>query len=222
MAMENKKTIFFDWDGTLYSKEVSQRANTSRFDFFKVQVDKDELIEQQHNNYNDHYALVQSLIGSALNLKDYDNIRMYQAVIFGGYYNLIVKENPESYLLVDLNKLKELKEKHNLEFVIVTSLWKGTIEGALNALNKDKIFDRVYALDVDLKGTKKDNIAQAIKDKPENTPIAMIGDRGDDLEAGKYNNLKTIFCNYGHGNVEETTITINKPEELIDAIERLV
>lgn len=217
-----QKIIFFDWDGTLYSKEVSQIANVKRTEMFSKDFDKKKLLELQHSNSNNHYGFIRDIIEESQNLKDNNNIKTFQAVIFGFFYNKIVKENPEKYKLVDFLELEKLKTKYNLKFVIITSLWIGTFEGALNVLNKNNLFDEIYALDVTLTGTKTDKIKEAIKNNPDSIPFAMIGDRGDDIEAGIENNLKTIFCGYGYGDVNNADITIKEPQEMIGVIEKLL
>ena len=48
----------------------------------------------------------------------------------------------------------------------------------------------------------KNEILRSIKNRYE-TDIAIVGDRFQDIEAGKDNNILTIGCSYGYGSASE-------------------
>lgn len=219
---KQKKIIYFDWDGTLYSKQVSENANFLRTNLIEKSVKKEEIIKLQQNNFNDHYKYVQNLIKENLNIDNILEVKQIQAVLYGFFYNKIVSENPRKYCLIDFEKLKKFKQENDFEFVIVTSLWSGTFRGAFNLLNLNNLFDRIYSVDVNLNGTKQEFIKKDILKNKNSIPKIMVGDREDDILAGKNNNLKTIFCNFGHGNSKIANITINQPNKLFDAILKLI
>ncbi len=219
--MKNK-IIFFDWDGTLQSKEVSEQANVSRTKFYSKDLSEKEIIKLQHNQNNDHYAVVQDFIRERLSLVNISEIKIFQAVFFSYFYLNYVKENKDKVLLFDIIKLRELKKRYNLKFVIITSLYEATINASLRIHGIEDLFDGVYGCPVDLSSTKVDNLKEAIS-KVEGEPICMIGDRGEDIEAGKEFGLKTIYCNYGHG-IDScgADIVIEDSNKLIEAINGLV
>jgi phosphoglycolate phosphatase-like HAD superfamily hydrolase len=109
-----------------------------------------------------------------------------------------------------------------LKFVIVTSLYEATIKAVLRILKLEDLFD-VFGCDVTLKEKKTENLKRALNkynEKKDYKPLLMIGDRGEDIEAGKEFSLNTIYCDYGHGDSDfSADFIIKSPEELIKTIE---
>ncbi len=222
--MEKQKVIFFDWDGVLQSTKVSEYANVKRTQLFTENISKEEIIKLQHNSHNNHYKFVQEIMKQKLPIKNLSELKIFQGVLFGAFYIMYTNDNKDSILLINKEKLKQLKEKHNLKFVIVTSLYEVTMKTTLEIHNLQDTFD-VFGCDVDLGTSKLENMQEAYKKyNPEQyEPIAMIGDRGEDIEAGKHFNLKTIYCNYGHGDHHfDADYTIEKPEELLPIIKEII
>ncbi|MEC8220456.1 MAG: HAD hydrolase-like protein [Nanoarchaeota archaeon] len=214
------KILFFDWDGTLCSKRVSEEANILRTQMFEPSLEKEELIKLQHNNNNNHYALVQSYIASYLGVNEPSSsyVKSIQANVFCTHYiHSIAKKD----LLFDVDELKQFKQKHNVKIVIVTSLWEGGINLSLDKLGIRDIFDGVYGCPHDLSTTKQENLEKAISEV-EGEPFLMSGDRGEDIDAGVACNLKTLFCNYGHGFVENADFSIEESEELLPMLEKII
>ncbi len=213
-----EKIIFFDWDGTLCSTRVSEQANVKRTQFFNSQLTEKELIKLQHNNNNNHYKLIQEIISSKLGVEIPEVTKTIQAILFGNFY---IQEFRKEDLLFNVEEFKKFKEKNNLKFVIATSLWEGAIKASLKKANIENLFDGVYACPPDLSTNKLQNLERAIKNTP-GTPLVMIGDRGEDINAGKEFNLSTIFCNYGHGQIENATYCIESPKELLGVTKKLI
>jgi phosphoglycolate phosphatase-like HAD superfamily hydrolase len=217
------KTIFFDWDGTLYSKEASQKANIERLRMIcGDSFDEQEMIDAQHNNNNDHYAVVRQMISDALGITNPQHLKEIQGSAFAIAYLKIINDKPQRYTLVDFEKLRELKKKYNLKFVIVTSLYNGTIGGVLNKLGAGDLFDGVYGCNVDLGTNKFQNLQKALEDYKDKNPLLMAGDRGEDIDAGARCGLKTVFCSYGHGQVDNADYTIDDPEDFIGVLTEIV
>lgn len=219
--MNDKKIIFFDWDGTLCSKLISQNANLKRTKFFESNLNDDEIINAMHNNNNNHYEHVQETIVKKTGVNDQTTTKVLQVSFFTYFYFEILNDIGEKSLLFDVENFKKFKEENNLKFVIVTSLYEKNITGSLEILGLRNFFDGVFGSTIDLSRTKLDNLNLAIK-KIKGIPLAMVGDRGEDIESGKINNLKTIFCDYGHGDVSNSDIKIEEPEELQNAIKSLL
>ncbi len=115
---------------------------------------------------------------------------------------------------------QNFKKKYNLKFVIVTSLYEGIIKGALEKLSLEKVFDEIYSCDESLSNKKVDNLRQAIQDNIENTSLFIVGDRAEDIDAGINNNLETIFCSYGHGDLNYATYNVNSFDEIYNIINK--
>lgn len=218
------KVVFFDWDGTLCSKEVSQEANVKRTQFFNPKMSRDEIVQGQHNNNNEHYLSVREQIKNNVGDIGEDYVRTFQATIFGYYYVKTIHESDQDYFLFNRDMLEELKKRFNVEYVIVTSLYEGSINGALKNMDLDSMFDGVYACPTDLSTDKMDNLARAVKDYTEigYKPVAMLGDRGEDIDAGNYHGLDTIFCNYGHGDVENANYIAHNTEDTLKYLKEIL
>lgn len=214
-----KNVIYFDWDGTLCSSKISQEANTLRNQFLGSDLSKEELEKMMFNNHNNHYGFVQDLIKKEIGVSNQKTIRTLQAMFFCYFYLKsldIINEN----ILFNLNELLKFKEENNLKFVIVTSLYEGIIKGALEKLKLDEVFDEVYSCDESLSNKKVDNLRLAIKNNIDNKSLFMIGDRAEDIDAGVENNIETIFCSYGHGDLDYATYSINSFNEIYEIIEK--
>ncbi len=214
------KILFFDWDGTLCSKRVSEEANVLRTQMFESSIERSKIIELQHNNNNNHYALVQSYIASYLGIDNSSSsyIKSIQATVFCMHY---VHSISQKDLLFNVEELKQFREKHDLSIVIVTSLWEGAIDLSLKKLGIEDLFDGIYGCPHDLSTNKLDNLKRAILEVT-GEPLLMSGDRGEDIDAGIACNLKTLFCNYGHGSVEHADYTIEEPKKLFSVVEKII
>ena len=218
------KTIFFDFDGTLISKRVSILANKKRTQFFSKNFDKKNLEKIQRKSDN-HYSIVQNIIRKSLNLDfDMEELVSIQGTFFSYFYIKTIERNLEKYLVVDFKKLKKLKKKYNLKFVIATSLIKPTIYGALNVLKQKDLFDDVFYCDIFLKKTKKDIVNIAFEKYKKYNPILMCGDKIDDIKAGNNIRVKTIqtFFDKKDDKIKEADFIVKTSNELIEKIESTV
>ena len=218
------KTIFFDFDGNLISKKVSILANKKRTQFFSKNFDKKNLEKIQRKSDN-HYSIVQNIIKKNLNLdSDMEELALIQAAFFSYFYIKTIEKNPEKYLVVDFKKLKKLKKKYNLKFVITTSLIKPTIYGALNVLKQKDLFDDVFYCDIFLKKTKKDIVNIAFEKYKKHNPILMCGDKLDDIKAGGSIGVKTIQTLFDKKDekIKEADFIVKSSNELIEKIENFV
>ena len=218
------KTIFFNINGTLISKKVSILANKKRTEFFSKDFDKKKLEKIQRKSDN-HYSIVQSIIRKSLNLdSDMEELALIQAAFFSYFYIKTIEKNPEKYLVVDFKKLKKLKKKYNLKFVITTGVIKPTIYGALNVLKQKDLFDDVFYCDVFLKKKTKDILKSAFDKYKKYNPILMCGDKPDDIVQGKKIGLKTIqtFFDKKDERIKEADFIVKSSNELIEKIENIV
>lgn len=211
--------IFFDWDGTLCTSKISQNANVMRTQFFESQLSEKELVDMMHNENNDHYSYVQEMIANSVGISDETTIKTLQVMFFTYFYLKDAQKNPEN-ILFDKDVFKKFKEKYDLKYVIVTSLYLGNIKGVLELLDLEDLFDGIYANNEKYTLTKEGNLKQAISDFSNDTALFMVGDRGEDVDSGIKNNLETIYCSYGHGSVTYATYNINSFDEIYNIIEK--
>ena len=218
-----ERIIFFDWDGTIVSTKISERANFERSKVLLGEDRAEESLNLQRGNGENHYEMIQRILNEITGIDDLDDIKRMQVYFFSFFYLKYFRDNPSEYLIADLEKLKELKEKYNLKFIVITRLYKGIIEGCLKKIDlKKDIFDDYWGIESNLRGEKIDFISDAMKKYSDCEPVMMIGDKEDDIMPGKHHNLKTIFCHYGHGKASGADVEISEPEELVGAIESLL
>ena len=111
--------------------------------------------------------------------------------------------------------MNELKKKYKL--IIATNLRGDTIKYVLEKIGCN-LFDELYGNSYDLKFTKTELVKLACE---KNDCIFMIGDREDDINAGKANGLKTIMVKWGYAinhNKNGADYLVHKPNELLDII----
>ena len=218
-----QKIIFFDWDGTLASTKISEKANLERSKVLLGEENAEKSLNLMRNNGENHYELIQRILKEITGIEDLNEIKRMQVYMFAFFYLKFFREEPLSYMLADLEKLKYLKAKYNLKFVIITRLFKEIIGGCLKSIDsKKEIFDDYFGVENNLSGEKVDFISSAIAKYPECEPFMMIGDKEDDIYPGKYHGLKTIFCDYGHGKSDGADVSVKNADEMVLSIEKLL
>ncbi|MBR9676251.1 HAD family hydrolase [Candidatus Woesearchaeota archaeon] len=208
------KTILFDWDGTIAKKEVATKAAMRRGESLGITYGMGELHEKQktHSHYKDAKKAIKSYVGEL----DEDIITQLMTNFFQYHYLGVVREAPEEVFYKDiLSVLEKLREKYKL--VIVSTIRHDIIRPVLKQLNYD-LFSEVFANNPELEHSKEELVRQALE---KHDATFMVGDREEDIEAGKKHGLKTVLVDWGYAqNLKEAKADykITKPEELLGII----
>jgi len=121
-------------------------------------------------------------------------------------------------LYPDVRKLlTELSEKYSL--FIVSNCLSGYIENFLEQHQLEHLFTD-YECSGNTGKPKAENIGMIINRNQLKNPI-YVGDTIGDFEAANKNEIPFIYAEYGFGEVEETSYTINHFRQIEDVIEAI-
>lgn len=114
--------------------------------------------------------------------------------------------------------LKELKSKHKLKYAIASTIRQDIVEPSLELVKTRDLFDYVYGNTPDLIYSKQDNVNK-LKNK---NPILIVGDRKEDIDAGKHIGIKTAFASWGTEDSIKADFILNSPKDLKNIIQKLI
>ncbi|MBI4146655.1 HAD family hydrolase [Candidatus Woesearchaeota archaeon] len=209
--------IVFDWDGTLVHKEIAEEASERRGKTLGISFAAGQL--GQLLKTNGHYQHNKEAIEQYTGIKDEKLKTSIMTSIFQYHYLGVCNEKKLNVFYPGiLQTLTELK-KQGARLTIATGLRQDIIEPALQLLGID-LFDKVYGNTPDLAFSKEQLVKKALTECGE--IHLMVGDRKEDLEAGKAVKAKTAHAIWGHGTEDCRTLAdymLRKPEDLLTALE---
>lgn len=208
------KTIFFDYDGTLHNSiKIYAPAFKKAYDFLienklaKARIWKEEEISYWlgYNSEEMWKAFMPNLsaelrktcseiIGNEMKLQ----IESGKPLLYEGALETLLYLKDKGYILVFISNCRiYYKDSHNKLFGL-----------------DDYFYDLICSEEYDY--IPKYEILKKVKNKyPEH--MVIIGDRDQDIEAGKRNDIYTIGCKYGfalEGELDKADIIIGGIEEL--------
>lgn len=198
--INNVKTIFFDYDGTLHNSiKIYTPALNKAYQFLVEQgltEDKiwndDELIPWLGYNSKEMWKLFMPQLGEEMHLKASKivgkemvrQVEIGNAKLYEGALELLEYLKNRGYSLVFISNCNTYyKELHKSHF------------------NLGRYFDRMIGSQ-EYDYIPKSEILKKIKDDYQ-PDMCIIGDREHDIQAGYENGIKTIGCLYGYGTEEE-------------------
>lgn len=214
IQFNNIKTIFFDYDGTLHNSiNIYAPAFRKAYDFLVKEGFADK---REWSNDEISYWLgfnPQSMWKTFMpNLRD--DIKEKCSSIISQEMKLLIEEGKPILYDGALETLKYLKDKgYHLVFISNCKVYYK--EWHRKLFDLDRYFERLICSD-EFDFIPKHEILKIIKDDyPKD--MVIIGDRKQDIEAGKKNNIYTIGCSYGYaqdGELEEADLIIDSIREL--------
>ncbi|MCM8711640.1 HAD family hydrolase [Clostridium sp. SYSU_GA19001] len=215
MRLNNINTIFFDYDGTLHnSVKIYAPAFRKAYEFL---VKEGLAEEKEWSDKEISYFL-------GFNAQDMwkifmpnlsDELREKCSSIIGTEMKLLIEKGKPILYEGALETLGYLKNKgYHLVFISNCNIYYKECHSKLFKL--DRYFETlICSHEYDF--IPKYEILKAIKN---NYPYDMVivGDRKQDIEAGRKNNIYTIGCTYGFaldGELAEADILIDSIKELI-------
>ncbi|QAA34788.1 HAD family hydrolase [Clostridium manihotivorum] len=214
LKFEKIKTIFFDYDGTLHNSiKIYGPAFRKAYDFL---IENGYAEERQWTDREISYWL-------GFNPSDMwrefmpslsDNIRdKASKIIAGEMKSLIESGKPELYEGA-IETLEYLKDKHiKLVFISNCKIYYRDCHEKL--FNLDNYFEEL-ACSEEYDYIPKYEILNIIK-KSYPKEMVIVGDRKQDIEAGRKNRIFTIGCSYGFGlpgELDDADIIINDISDL--------
>jgi phosphoglycolate phosphatase len=211
---KNIKTIFFDYDGTLHNS-INIYAPAFR-KAYKFLVNQGLAENREWSDKEISYWLgfnPQEMWNSFMPNRG-EELRKRCSNLIGEEMAAQIEQGKPALYEGALETLQYLKDKgYHLVFI---SNCKAYYRECHNKLFKlDKYFEDLVCSD-DYNFIPKSDILKVIK---HNYPKDMIivGDRRQDIEAGKKNNIYTIGCSYGfalEGELDDADMFINNIQEL--------
>lgn len=200
MKRENIRTIIFDLDGTLFQTE--KLAIPAFYDTIK-RLKEEEL----YNGDMPSEEHLKSQFGKV-------NDEIWPDVLPGASKEVIEKANEymEYYELTRLKKgqgnpypgvTRTLKALHNhgYRLCIASNGGKNYVHGVAE-FHFPGLFTEVYSAGGQQTETKVDMV-KIIKERFDDGPMVMVGDRSSDIAAGKENGFYSIGCTYGFSSEDE-------------------
>lgn len=212
-----KMLIIFDWDGTLVKTDVANKAAIKRLNNLGKDVTKEYIKKAQETHA--HYNLTKEAISNYTGIKDQRVLTIIMTNLFQLHYLAVVNEMKEKIFYKDIIPiLKKLKQKYKLKYAIASTIRQDIIEPTLELVDVKDLFDYVYGNTPDLINTKQDNVNK-LKNK---NPILIVGDRKEDIDAGKHIGIKTAFASWGTEGSAKADFILNSPKDLKNTIQKLI
>ena len=214
--------IIFDWDGTLIKNQVANEAAIRRLKTLGVNVTREWIREAQKNQ--SHYKVTKEAISKYIGITDDKLLTTVMVNLFQLHYLGVLNDIGEDALFLDfIQMIRIAKEKYKLKFALISTLYEGIILPALDKFNLKDLFDYVFANSNDLQYKKADLINKIPKSEE---AILIVGDRKEDMEAGRALNIKTAFVVWGQEDYREfedlADFIIQEPEDIKVIIDSLV
>ncbi len=206
--------IAFDWDGTIAKKEVVEEANIRRCKTLDISIPLEKMREMQKTHA--HYEINKEAIRKYTGVTDERIQTIIMTNLFHLHYLGVVNEWKHKIFYEGMeDTIKKLK-KQGVTMSIVTTLRADIIEPTLEMLGMRNLFGKVYGNTPDLIYKKEDLLRQALTDCGE--VHLMIGDREEDMLAGRAVKAKTAFAGWGHGELKDKKLAdavLKSPEDLL-------
>ncbi len=198
--------IAFDWDGTIAKKELVEEANIRRCKTLDISIPLEKMREMQKTHA--HYEINKEAIRKYTGVTDERMQTIIMTNLFHLHYLGVVNEWKHKIFYSGMEDVIEKLKKQNVTMSIVTTLRTDIIEPTLEMFGMQKTFKKVYGNTPDLIYSKEQLLRQALTDCGQ--VHLMIGDREEDMKAGRAVKAKTAFAGWGHGEL--------KDKKLADAI----
>ncbi|MDO8627160.1 MAG: HAD hydrolase-like protein [Candidatus Diapherotrites archaeon] len=213
--------IVFDWDGTIVSKKVSNEAALRICRTIGLKVTRSWMYTAQKTFA--HYPVTKKAIQAYTGISDNIMQTKFMTMLFAFHYMAVTNELREKSVHKNFfHVLRRIKKKFpGIKFSIATALTQDIIENSLKVLRVRKLFHKVYADTPDLRFSKKQLLEKALTECKE--VHIMVGDRSEDIQAGKHVGAKTIATSWGQHDhkILGADYVIHKPDELIKIVEEL-
>ncbi len=116
--------------------------------------------------------------------------------------------------------LQELRARKKL-LVLMTNSGEKYLHAIAGSFGYEKLFHRLYH--VDLYGLQSERITHALRAfRLNGTPLAVVGDKAEDMRTGRKHNATTVFAAYGFGGSAERELAdfvIRDPLDLLHYID---
>jgi phosphoglycolate phosphatase-like HAD superfamily hydrolase len=194
----NGKIVVFDFSGTILKKDVAKEASNRRFKSLGKEVDQEWLDKALVNN--EHYGIINDIISKYTGIKDKDKLTIMSTNFFKFHVFGVANERKDEIFQDGIIKLVEDLRKKGNRIAIVSGIRTDIIEGILEIVEKRSLFDFILGQPPQL-GVSNEELLKQLQEKGEISFV--IGDKINDILAGKAIKAQTIFVTWGHHTGEE-------------------
>ncbi len=212
--------IAFDWDGTIAKKEVAEEASIRRCKTLDIKMTSEKMRELQKTHA--HYDINRKRIQEYTGIKEARTQTIIMTNMFQLHYVGVVNEWKDKIFYPGMKEAITMLKKTGHTLSIVTTLRTDIIEPALEILGMRNFFGKVYGNTPDLIYSKEELVKQALTDCKE--VHLVIGDREDDLIAGRTVKAQTAFAQWGHGELKDKKLAdfvLKNPEDILKFAKQL-
>ncbi len=213
-SLNNIKTIFFDYDGTLHNSiHIYAPAFQKAYDYLVLNGCADKR-DWSHQEISHWLGYNPTDMWKAFQPNLDEHIRQVCSEIIGEEMkNQIICGKPMLYA-GSMHTLEYLKNK-GYQLVFISNCKAYYMECHRELFHLKDYFEAMFCSE-QFGYKPKYEILKSIKNDYKEQ-MAIVGDRRQDIEAGKKNNLITIGCRYGFGVWEE----LKEADYIIDDIREL-
>ncbi len=205
--------IALDWDGTIAKKEVAEEASIRRCKTLDISVSAERMRRMQKTHA--HYDITREAIQKYTGIRDVREQTIIMTNLFQLHYLGVVNEWRSRIFYRGMSEVLKKLKRAGVILSVVTTIRTDIIEPALEVLRMRQLFAGIYGNTPDLVYSKEQLINQALTECGE--VHGMIGDREEDLRAGRSVDARTAFATWGHGELSDRSladVVLKTPAEL--------
>lgn len=209
--LENINTVFFDFDGTLHCV-LDAYYNILNDILINENLSNKNITKEDARKYLG-YSPVEMWQDFMPNLEKEIQEELIKKV--GNKLENNIKNGKSKLYDGSIEVLEELK-KSNIELVFISNCMEEYKNNAIKRFNLNKYISRFYSSE-EFNFIPKEEILKKIINNYKGDYV-FVGDRYHDIVAANKNNIKSVFCTYGYGEISESEGANYK----IDRIDRLL
>lgn len=200
MDLNNVKTIYFDYDGTIHDCiKIYAPAFRKSYDFL-VENKKAQPRQWEDSEIQKWLGYTSKEMWKNFMVDLEESIKNEASSIIGKEMERSILSGNARLYDGSLDVLKQLKDK-GFNLVFLSNCSMKYMEASSKVFNLKIYFDDMVCSEM-YGYVPKHDILNQIKNNYEINQI-IIGDRFHDIEAAEKNNIYSIFCEYGYGDKTE-------------------
>jgi len=215
-----KKIIVIDWDGTLARKEIVEKAALIRFEILNINKGKDYLKEAIKTN--EHYKLNKKAISNKTGITNDRELTKIMTNLFQYCYLISANQNKDKIFFKNTKEIiKKIKKENKITFAIATTLRTDIVTNVIKILKLENLFEIIEGNNPELDFDKE---ALVKKIQKQGKVILVVGDKKEDILAGKSINSKAALSTWGYHTENEKALAdfiLKEPKDLLKIIPKI-
>jgi phosphoglycolate phosphatase len=212
--LEGIKTIFFDYDGTIHNSIYLYAPAFQKAYDYLVDNNLAEKKSWSHNEISHWLGFNPPEMWEAFQPNLSEELRQKCSNIIVEEMKVLIS-NGKSILYDGALETLEYLKRNGYHLVFISNCKKYYMKSQADLFSLDRYFETMVCSEEYDFIPKHEILRAIIPNYPEK--MIIIGDRSQDIEAGKKNNIYTIGCSYGYAmtdELKEADFIINDIKEL--------